>query len=335
MPSTIYSKLFSILVILIIPLRIIGQVDSTYIRSFEQDFFAKTYVVEKFTMFDKMNDNDKNKEFSYRTNNPINLGLGITWKDFTLSFGYGFDFFRNKNKGKTNSLEFQHHWYGRKFMYDFFLQQHKGFYNDRRNKDKSYTLYPDIKTNLYGGSLHYVFNNKKFSYKAAFNQTEKQLKSAGSLLVGISLYYSKVVTDTTVLFERMAKNNENLQFGISGGYAYTWVINKHWFATGAASMGISMGNNQPKYFFKEKMEVYPSVNGRFALGYNANSWSLGASSLFNVVYLYYDREESLSMNNLNFQLTFIKRFDWNNIFVNKTLNKTHNAVNKTKSRLGI
>lgn len=305
----------------------------TYIRSFEQAFSAKVYSVEKFAVFAKENTKDESREFTYRTNNPVNLGLGVAWKDMTLSFGYGFDFFRDKKRGKTNSLEFQHHWYGRKFMYDFFLQQHKGFYNEKPDLNKQYTLYPDIKMNMYGGTLQYVFNNKKFSYKAAFNQSEVQLKSAGSILAGISLYYSKIRTDTTVLFEGMSQNHENLQFGVSGGYAYTWVINRHWFVTGSATVGVSIGNNEPKHFFKERMEVYPSLNSRFAFGYNANSWSLGGSALFNRVYLFFDKEESLSMNNLNFQLTFIKRFDWNNVFVNKTLNKTSDKINKTKNKL--
>lgn len=319
----------------IISINMTGQIDSTYIRPFEQAFSAKTYIVDKSASFEKMTDEGTAKEFTYKTNKPISLGIGVAWKDFSLSFGYGFDIFRDKKKGKTNSLEFQHHWYGRKWMYDFFLQQHKGFYNSERNKNKEYTLYPDIKMNMYGGTLQYVFNNKKFSYKAAMNQTEKQLKSAGSALMGISLYYSQVQTDTTVLFEGMSKKHKNLQFGVSGGYVYTWVIKKNWFVSGAATVGVSMGNNNPQHFFSTKMKVYPSVNSRFALGYNAHSWSIGGSVLYNKVYLFFDKNESLSMNNLNFQLTFIKRFDWNNIFVNNVLNKTNDTVKKTKSKLRI
>lgn len=320
-----------------IPSLAFAQVDSTYIGKFEEAFSAKIYAVDKSASFEKENGTKEKdmEEITYKTNKPVSLGLGVAWKGFSVSFSYGFDFFRDKKKGKTNSLEFQHHWYGRKFMYDFILQQHKGFYNQKRNDDKTYNLHPDVKMNMYGGTLQYVFNNKKFSYNAAMNQTEKQLKSAGSILAGVSLFYSKVQTDTTVIFEKLTANHENLQFGFSGGYAYTWVINKNWFLSGSASIGLNMGNNYPKHFFKKKMEFYPTINSRMGFGYNSDTWSLGGSAYLNKVYLFFDGEESLSMNNMNFQITFIKRFDWNNTFVNKVLNRTNDKVQNTKKRINL
>lgn len=337
MPFIDFIKLCLLIGLFALATSITAQIDSTYIGHFKEDFSAKIYVVDKSATFEKENDgrNKDLQEVTYRTNKPMSIGLGVGLKGFSFSFGYGFDVLRDKKRGKTNSLEFQHHWYGRKWMYDFFLQQHKGFYNEKRNDDKTYTLHPDIKMNMYGGSLQYIFNNKKFSYNAAMNQTEKQLKSAGSILAGISLYYSKVRSDTTIIFDKLTSNHENLQFGISGGYAYTWVINKRLFLAGSASIGLNMGNNYPNGFFRKKMEFYPTINSRIAFGYNADTWSLSSSAYINKVYLFFDKEESLSMNNMNFQITLTKRFDWNNPFVNKTLNRTNDAVKNTKKKIGL
>lgn len=298
-----------------------GQVDSTYIKPFRQDFSVRAYTINKFFAFDKENDKNESEDQTLRTNSPVSLGFGASWKNFSFGFSYGFDFMRDRNRGKTKSMEFQHHGYGRKLAYDIVIQQHKGFHNDEKNKDGSYLIYPDINLNMYGGSLQYIFNHKRFSYKAAFNQNERQIKSTGSLIAGTTLYYSRIRSDSTILFERITKNHENLQIGLTLGYAYTWVINREFFLTGSLTAGASIGNNYPGNFFKRKMEVYPILDGRFAFGYNKDQWSLGFSSHINKIYLFHDGHESFSMENVILKLTFIWRFDWGNKFVNNTLNK--------------
>lgn len=181
---------------------------------------------------------------------------------------------------------------------------------------------------MYGGTFQWVFNNKKFSYKAAFNQNERQLKSAGSFLLGAAVYYTKLNTDTLQLLPDMNSLHENIQFGITGGYAYSWVLGKSWFVTGSLDLGVNLGHNNPKQIFNEKMKIYPTLNSRIAAGYNLDSWSFGLSSYYNRVYLFIDGKDNLSVNEFNIQLTFIKRFNWGNKFVNKTLNETKQKLDR-------
>lgn len=323
MSSNKYSFILILFIIAVCPYNLLqAQIDSSYIQAFDQDFSARIYVTDKIFSFGKENEKNKSQELTLKTNNPVSVGLGVSWKNFSFSFSKGFDFFRRKHRGKTKTLEFQHHGYGRKFVYDLVLQQHQGFYNEARNEDKTFTIYPEMEIHLYGGSLQYVLNNKRFSYKAAFNQNERQMKSAGSLLLGGSLYYSKTKTDSTEMFEELKKNHEHLQLGLSVGYAYTWVIDNNWFLTGSVTTGASIGNNYPGSFFKHKMKIVPIAEGRFAAGYNAYDWSIGISSNINKVFLFYTDDESLGMTNGLIKLTFIKRFNWGNKFVNDTLNKT-------------
>lgn len=319
-----YRLLLLIVSILLNCYSLYSQVDSSYIQPFSQDFSARVYIYDKFAGF-KNEDKDDN-EVEFKTNNPVSLGVGATWKYFSVSLSHGFDFFRDKKQGKTQSLEFKHHGYGQKFAYDIFIQRHKGFYEDRKDENGVYSLYPEMKLNMYGGSFYYIFNNKKFSYRAAFNMSERQMKSAGSLLLGGSVYFSKVLSERGLLFEDMNEQHKNLQFGLSLGYAYTWVISRQWLATGSLVGGATVGNNHPDHFFKKKMQVYPTLNGRFALVYNSNSWSVNTTFLYNSVYLFYKDDQSLTMNNQQIQLTLVKRFDWYNKRVDKVLNKTKDIL---------
>lgn len=320
-------RLLFLLPILLSSLNVYSQVDSTYISSFNQDFSARSYIATKISGLDKMTKQEY-IGLIYRINAPAGIGIGASWKNYSFAFSRRIWFLRDPEKGKTNSLELQYYGYRRKFAYSLSLQQHTGFYNEIMNSDGAYTTYPKMKLHMYGGTFQWVFNNKKFSYKAAFNQNERQLKSAGSFLLGAAVYYTKLNTDTLKLFSNMESLHENIQFGITGGYAYSWVLGKSWFVTGSLDLGVNLGHNNPKQIFNEKMKIYPTLNSRIAAGYNLDSWSFGLSSYYNRVYLFIDGKDNLSVNEFNIQLTFIKRFNWGNKFVNKTLNETKQKLDR-------
>lgn len=320
-------RLLFLLPILLSSLNVYSQVDSTYISSFNQDFSARSYIATKISGLDKMTKQEY-IGLIYRINAPAGIGIGASWKNYSFAFSRRIWFLRDPEKGKTNSLELQYYGYRRKFAYSLSLQQHTGFYNEIMNSDGAYTTYPKMKLHMYGGTFQWVFNNKKFSYKAAFNQNERQLKSAGSFLLGAAVYYTKLNTDTLKLFYNMESLHENIQFGITGGYAYSWVLGKSWFVTGSLDLGVNLGHNNPKQIFNEKMKIYPTLNSRIAAGYNLDSWSFGLSSYYNRVYLFIDGKDNLSVNEFNIQLTFIKRFNWGNKFVNKTLNETKQKLDR-------
>lgn len=136
-------------------------------------------------------------------NNPPNIGLGFSMNNtiVNVSYGQGFNFMRDKEKGKTKALDLQIHNYGKKFTFDVFIQRYRGFYAEDESGNVL-ALYPDLKIRQYGAYGQYIFNNKKFSYRAAFNQNEKQLKSAGSFLIGGGVYFSKIESDSSFVHKK-------------------------------------------------------------------------------------------------------------------------------------
>ena len=175
-------------------------------------------------------------------------------------------------------------------------------------KQKNFTLCPDLKIQQYGLFGQYLFNNKKYSYKAAFIQNEKQVKSAGSIIAGMGVYISSIDSDSSFVYK--GKNFlDNFQFGFSGGYAYTWVISPRWYIAGSATVGINFGSEKVSKFGKQKLEVYPTVFPRFAAGYNHSDWSLGLFFVSNILSPYHADKSSISLMSGNFQLKFTKRFD--------------------------
>ncbi|MBK5721264.1 DUF4421 family protein [Dysgonomonas sp. Marseille-P4677] len=280
-----------------------SQIDSTYIGFYEQPLSVRVYLNDKFTALShQIEKNDD--EISYVPNAPFGIGLGFSYKNVSLSGAYGFDFMRNKKKGKTKSLDFQYHYYGQKFIYDIFFQQYKGLYSEP--EDGKYELYPDIKLIQYGLNSQYVFSGQKFSYSAAFNQNQLQLKSAGSFLLGGAIYYNYASSDGSVVFDD-GKQLKNWQFGVNGGYAYTWAVNRRFFVSLSASVGVNVGLETIDER-KTKVRVYPSVFPRFSMGYNHDTWSVGFSGVNNRVYILYTNSSKMAFDTGALQFNVIKRF---------------------------
>ena len=88
----------------------------------------------------------------------------------------------------------------------------------------------------------WIFNKRKFSYSAAYNQSTRQLRSAGSIIAGLMFYFQKydlkldfsssIFSDRNENFGFLTANNiggfEMYQGSIGLGYTYNWVPGRNW-----------------------------------------------------------------------------------------------------------
>lgn len=296
--------------VFLFPLIAFAQTDSSYIGFYDQRIALRTYYSKNFLI---LTHEAKKNEVSFLPNNPSNIGLGLSINNTVISFGYGygFDFLRDKAKGKTKSLDFQIHNYGRKYVLDLFIQEYKGFYQEKNlgKKNEEIILHPDLKIRSYGLHGQYIFNNQKFSYKAAFDQGEKQLKSAGSFLLGGGIYLTKISSDSSFYYKDKYVFR-NFQFGVSGGYSYTWVLGRHWFVNGSFTAGINLGCEKFSRIGKDRLEINPTALPRLSAGYNRKNWSLGFNALANVLFNSVTDDENINWVSGYAQLTYIIRFNY-------------------------
>lgn len=310
--SNIPTRFISFLLLIgLFPSASIAQIDSLYIIPFEQKFSIQTSVSSKFLTLSQEYEAKSMRNFSLLPNTPVNIGLGFTWKNLSMSGSYGFQFLRDKSKGRTKSFDFQYHYYARKFVIDLFLQNYRGYNKVYEDDEENYIRASDVQITQYGAHGMYVFNNKKFSYKAAYNLSEKQIKSAGGFLLGGSVFQSRIRSDSTLtaVLPNNKKQFDNFQFGVSGGYGYTWVIKKNYFVAGSMTVGVNVGAERIDRFGKQKLEVYPNFFPRASAGYHAHDWSIGISVLTNSIAVQMSDDASTMLRSGTFQLTFVKRFN--------------------------
>lgn len=283
-----------------------AETDSTYIHRLGHRLALRPYISKTLLFMNQQL--ESGEEITFMANDPPKLGIGFSINNtiISLGYGYGFNFLADKKYGKTSALDFQFHHYGRKIVYDLYFQRFKGFYDDDSD-DNDVRVFPDMQIKQYGAYGHYVFNHKRYSYVAAFNKDERQLRSTGSFLLGGGIYNTRISSDSSFVYN--GRNSfDNFQFGVSAGYAYTWVLGRYWDISASATTGINFGSDKLSTFGR-KLRVYPTVFPRISAGYSRGDWSLNFSYVSNMVFPLMSDKENISVHSGAFQFSFVKRFN--------------------------
>lgn len=176
---------------------------------------------------------------------------------------------------------------------------------------------------------YWVFNKKRFSMLAAYDQTTIQLRSAGSLIAGLMFYYQKLDYDSPKnLFLIQPFSNMGMmkvyQGGIGLGYTYNWVPARRWVVNATAMPVLTLLNQVKTSNYELKypdLENYSGsewindlsmeyigderVNGGIRLNFD---WRMGVSYLWRDWYLGVAGQAHRFRSNSND--TTLKLTDW-------------------------
>ncbi|BAV04090.1 hypothetical protein FLA_0069 [Filimonas lacunae] len=284
------------------------RVDTNYIKQYEQRQTITVFTGRRAIQI-------KHDGRIIEPNSPLNLGLGYSLQHPKINFEASLVGIRLSNRhkyGKTSVLDFEAHKYGRRLVIDAFFQRYHGFYHNDL-PTKIITQYPNLSIQRIGGEATYLFNHKRFSAKAAFQQKEIQLTSAGSFVLGGGIYHTRLNNINEIGIT--GRNNfVTMQVGLGAGYAYSWVIKKRWQLSGIATMGLNAGNDW-REFKQLHLKLYPRVFARTSLGYIQPAWGLYFSTIIHNDKYYQQQHTKMDLTTLNFQLAYIRHF--NSLFKKK------------------
>ncbi len=290
-----------------VPCYLFAQVDSTYIASHKRMYGVKVMASNDFLALEYAYKGDE--KFKYDSNKPFSLGVGFMWGTSSLSFSQGFSFLKDSRKGKTKATDFQYHHYGDKFLVDLYFKQYKGFYLNEEKDIADIVKYPDLRINMYGVLYQYVFNNKRYSIAAANDQSKRQLKSAGTWLVGGSFFYTALrnIPDFDVEYKDYEK--KTYQFGPSVGYGYNWVLWDDLLLAGSVVFGVNGAFEENLLTKNTHFIVNPTMGARLSISYYKNDWVFSGTSIINGVYLDAQHDYQSNLLTTNFVFSIMKRFD--------------------------
>lgn len=238
-----------------------GKVDPDYIKTCYNDLVVRVFSANK-NNFIQFHDQNEEVRLKYRPNDYYNLGIGFNYKWFGLKIGTKIPMLSGDDHryGKTTSFGLQSYIYSRKFTLDILGIKTRGYYLSELEEEgleipglEQYYTRRDLITSNFGINFNYVVNHRRFSYKAAFKQTDIQLKSAGSMIYGGGVYLITVEADSAFVPSeignqyfangRLQNNFEAYTLNANLGYAYSLVPSKNWIITGSYLFSLGLQQN--------------------------------------------------------------------------------------------
>ena len=264
-----------------------------------------------------------------RPNGNTNIGVGFNYNSIGLAVSIGRPLTQSsiQKYGYTSRFDLQVSVYGKRIGMDGFLQGYKGYYlsnpNDFTDWEASY--YPqvgDLDVFSLGGSAFYLFNNKRFSYKAAYTRNEVQKKSAGSFSAGFFFYHDLVRSSNGFLPQEVQdslwddfdlKEFDATSIGLLAGYQHTFVIRGNFFISLQLTPGIGYRRLSGKALDGSGGIVNKTagqVFGRAAMGYEFKQFYIGATAS-TILRSFKYKNFIVDLGTEQFRVTIGKRFDVN------------------------
>ena len=162
------------------------------------------------------------------TSHKTTISIGAAYRGFAASYSIN----PSKLRGFYDDYELNFNFYASRFCIDASYQHSTSLSGDMTLGDETFRLESgatDMKVfNITG---YYVFNHRRYSVSAAFNQSYIQRRSAGSWLAGLSYQGGSIKTSD----ERKEQNPDAKDIGIyvghigiGGGYGYNLVLGRKW-----------------------------------------------------------------------------------------------------------
>ena len=298
--------------------------ENFYYSDFSDKLAIRLYTLAKSNSLDIR---DNTHVLKLRPNGQLNLGLGFNYKKLGLGIAFGIPNSQNKNieYGKTMRLDIQANMYGKKIGANGYIQEYKGYYNINPHDfiDWEQDHYPQLdglRVLSIGASLFYIFNDERFSYKAAFVRNQIQKKSAGSIIIGFFATYDQAITQNGFIPDELPdsiRTEFNLSgfrataIGFSTGYIYTFVISKHFFINLSALPGFGYQRVELELIDgSNSVKNAPAgqLTARTAIGYENELFYIGATASITVRNFTY-QEYELDLATEEFRFTIGRRFN--------------------------
>lgn len=226
-----------------------NNMDTMYVQRPNEAWTMKLNYNQKSTYF-KTSEMAQDIPYHYLIENTPNssISASVNYRGIALSLSIS----PKKLFGKSTDTEFNFNYYNNKFGADITYSNMNHFHSTIKIPSISTAKIesgPLGETQLKGYSVnaYYVFNNKKFSYPAAFSHSWIQKKSSGSFIAGMALYSATLDFDLGVInakvedyIEYSPKKTEANYVAVNFGYAYNFIPNKHWLVHVSVAPGLML-----------------------------------------------------------------------------------------------
>jgi len=305
--------------------------DTSYVRPYSNKLMVAVIGTRKYQHID-ISPNRHFENLTYRPNNPYGFGLGVAYNSLSLDLTIKFPYLTKsyRKKGDSDIYRIRLGYNKPRVWYSTMIQYCRGFYLSNIEKldpgwfdnNQTYLLRPDITNISWYTAAYYSFNYKNITYQSAMGIEQQQKKSAGTFLLGGSVFLNFLSADSSMIpavyssyfSDDMAlKKQFNIQYGLNFGYAHTIVIYKKIHFTLAVFPGMHYQTGHQITPLQGKKSIggnFGSITeARAVIGYNGNKYYWGAT-LNKIMILHFPENTVLTKGYAHLKIYFGRRFNW-------------------------
>lgn len=271
--------------------------DTLYISPNHYNYALMTTHFSNFEYYSVTSNLPQPQKLSFSPNPRNKIGLYFGWRWIFLGWSVDVDDIYRKTNRKNKGTEFDLSLYSSKLGVDIFYRRTGNNYKIHKIKGFPEEIpanysenFSGLKVNIKGLNLYYIFNNRRFSYPAAFSQSTNQRRNAGSFIAGFSISKHKLDFDYNELpdfiqaamnpgmkVRRVKYTNANVSFG----YAYNWVFARNCLACLSFTPALAYKASDVDAEVHEGKQWYSKFNLDFLLRagvvYNNGKYFVGTS----------------------------------------------------------
>lgn len=305
-------KIWIFCLLFLITLSVNGQLDTNYVVRYNDRLVVSLFQGYRYQKFiitqNEISDTALRSTIDYTSPSRYYNGFGIDWDkiSFSLSWRTPGKQADEKKTGTATARNLSVSLNAKKIRFELSHRFYQGFYD---NNTVNIPNFNDTTPYYQNGDLEMdswkvkaiLFHNKRnrFSYAAAYANTQRQIKTSAAWVLLSNLYYQKIysgqgfipvtVSDTFYTKYRDLNRFDLAGLSISAGFSANIVIFKRLFANATLAWGPQLqyrrirGEDGNPDYSETKLSL-TSGDARFSFGYNGNyifiySWIMGDYSI--------------------------------------------------------
>lgn len=312
-------------------LRKFTEIDTSYVEPQHYNWAFMLQGTYNYDIYRLSTSGENEQKVTFAPAPTFKFGPYFGWRWIFL--GYTIDL--KSLRFSSTKQEFDFSFYAAQVGIDLFYRRTGSDYMIRNvdfGKDVNTAMLEDVSfdglsVGITGFNAYYIFNHKRFSYPAAFNQSTMQKISCGSWMAGLGYMRNKLAFDydkmQSLMSERLSddvKLDSGLMFNsvkyynvnASVGYAYNWVFARNCLFCSSLSVALAYKKTRGETIDEDKKGFnLKNFNvdgiGRFGIVWNNNKWYAGASA---IVRLYNYHTSRFSANNIFGSLNIYAGFNF-------------------------
>ena len=260
--------------------------DTTYVESFDNTW---RFTIKCNNWFDTYRGHltDQKMTVTMASNITSKFGGHVSYKGLGLGYMFNlrdaFTGHRMNNRrwdGSINTSRISVEWYYTKDRSE--INVHRlGDYGKYSWKS---VKFDGLSREAYGAYAYYFFNHRHYCQSAAYGISRRQLKTAGSFILGLHANKQNISMDFSklepVLQEYLPDSLRNYQFNYRDycalvGYGFNWVPKYRWLFNVTAIPSIGLRHSYYTTIEKDQYLLSGNIRIKMALILNRDKWSYG------------------------------------------------------------